>query len=334
VIELLQRMGLAVTGRAPFGFQRPAREIMAEGRAWLAGVSRSNGSESFGSRQPFFLFLNLMDVHEPYLPSPDMARRFWTSPIPSKTFASTASGWNALRARDAAQPEQRGQRQRELEDVSRRLCDLYDECIYGLDAELGRFLSELHAAGCLANTWVVITADHGEHFGEHDRFSHGSSLYNELTHVPLILIPPLGAEGTGTDGASRLRGRRVAVPVSLRDLPRTLTEVLFPGADNPFPGRSLARHWDASAPILVDPVLSQLDERLAGEEFASDQKLTMNSVIAENYILIESRGNPPELYAIEDLKQQRNLAAQPDQKSRLERLRSTMASLRRAPGPL
>ena len=167
VMELCRRIGLPVPGPAPFGLERTAREITADGRAWLDRVSQSNPSETPGSRRPFFLFLNLMDVHGPYLPSPDAARRFWTGPIPSKPLATPASGWNALRARDAAPPEQREQRQRELEDVRRRLTDLYDECLYGLDAELGRFLRELRAEGRLANTWVVITADHGEHFGEH-----------------------------------------------------------------------------------------------------------------------------------------------------------------------
>ena len=335
VMKLFRRMGLPITGPAPFGLQRTAREITADGRAWLNGVSQSNPSETPGSRRPFFLFLNLMDVHDPYLPSPDAARRFWVGPLPSKPLATPASGWNALRARDAAPPEQRVLRQRELEDVCRRLTDLYDECLYGLDAELGRFLRELRAEGRLANTWVVITADHGEHFGEHDLFSHGSSLYNEQTHVPLVLIPPLGAEETGTDCAARLRGRRVAVPVSHRDLPRTLTELLIPGAENPFPGRSLARSWSDSGPVLADPVLSQLEQpRLVGEDFAADQMVTINSVIDENYILIESGGNPPELYAIEDRKQQRNLADQLGQRSRLERMRCTLATLRRAPGHL
>jgi arylsulfatase A-like enzyme len=204
-----------------------------------------------------------------------------------------------------------------------------------LDAELGRFLRELRTGGRLANTWVVITADHGEHFGEHDLFGHGSSLYNEQTHVPLVLIPPLGAEGTGTDNAARLRGRRVAVPVSLRDLPRTMTELLIGSADNPFPGRSLARDWSAGGPVPADPVLSQTEEpRLAGEDFAADQLVRINSVIDEDYILIDTSGNPPELYAIEDRKQQRNLAGDPAQRSRLERLRCTLATLRRAPGHL
>ena len=108
------------------------------------------------------------------------------------TQASPECGWVAVReriGRSRKQPERR----QELEAVSRRLVDLYDECLSGMDAELGRFLGGLRYAGMLANTWVVITGDHGEHFGEHGQFGHGSSLYNELTHVPLILIPPLGS---------------------------------------------------------------------------------------------------------------------------------------------
>ena len=146
---------------------------------------------------------------------------------PSKALASPGSGWNALRARDAATPEQRGQRQRELEDVRRRLSDLYDECLQGLDAELGRFLRELAQEAAWQTPGSSSPPTTGNTFGEHDQFGHGSSLYNEQTHVPLVLIPPLGAEGTGTDSAAELRGQRVAVPVSLRELARTLTELLI-----------------------------------------------------------------------------------------------------------
>jgi arylsulfatase A-like enzyme len=328
-------MRLPVARATPFGLQRTAREITADARAWLERICQNNPSETPGSRRPFFLFLNLMDVHGPFLPPPDGARRFWSGPIPSKALASPGSGWNALRARDAAPPEERGQRQRELVDVCRRLSDLYDECVYHLDGELGRFLRDLRSSGQLANTWVVITSDHGEHFGEHDLFCHGSSLYNEQTHVPLVVIPPLGAEGTGSDDASRLRGRRVATPVSLRDLPRTLTELLRAGADNPFPGRSLARCWSENGPFLADPILSQLEQpRLAGEDFTADREVKINSVIDENHVLIDSFGKPPELYSLEDRKQQRNLAGDPAQRSRLERLRCTLATLRRTPGHL
>jgi hypothetical protein len=117
VMELGRRMLLPIPGPAPFGLRRTAREITAEGLAWLDGVSQGNPSETAGSRRPFFLFLNFMDVHDPYLPAPDAARKFWTQPIPSLPFATAGSGWNAMRARNAAPPEQRQQRQRELDEV-------------------------------------------------------------------------------------------------------------------------------------------------------------------------------------------------------------------------
>lgn len=276
-----------------------------------------------------------MDVHDPYVPAPEAVNHFRAGPLPSRRTASAGGGWNALRARDEMPPEQRPQRQRELDDVRGRLTDLYDECLYGLDAELGRFLGKLRAEGRLANTWVVITADHGEHFGEHNLFGHGSSLYNEQTHVPLLLIPPLGPEEPGTDCAARLRGRRVAVPVSHRDLSRTLVELIIPGAENPFPGHSLASFWSDGGPVRFDPILTQLEQpRLVGEDFAADQMVTINSVMDESYILIEPGGSAPELYAIEDRRQERNLAGQPGQRVRLERMQSTLATLRRAPGPL
>jgi arylsulfatase A-like enzyme len=333
MMELGRRILLPIPGPTPFGLKRTAREITADGRAWLDNVYLSTPSETPGSRRPYFLFLNFMDVHGPYLPDPGAARRFWAGPIPAKPFAVPGSGLNALRARNAAPPEQREQRQGEVDDARRRLTDLYDECLFGLDAELGRFLRELRAAGRLANTWVVITADHGEDLGEHDSFGHGGNLYNEQTHVPLVLIPPLG-DRTGTDVLSELRGRRVKTPVSLRDLPRTMTELLVGSADNPFPGRSLDRFWNASAPFPADPVLSQLEEpRLAGDDFTGDQMARLNSVIDEDYILIDSRNHPPELYSLEDRRQQRNLAGDAGYRSLLDRLQSTLATLRSAPGP-
>ena len=138
--------------------------------------------------------------------------------------------------------------QRDLDAVTRRLVDLYDDCLLGLDAELGRFLGGLRASGVLDETWVVITSDHGEEFGEHGIFGHGASLYNQVTHVPLILIPPMGARGSDDDPYASMRGRRIDVPVSQRDLPATLASLLLPGTDNPFPGRSLARHWGSDGP--------------------------------------------------------------------------------------
>ncbi len=161
-------------------------------------------------------------------------RRFWTDPIPPRNQTVPENGWRALDARNAAPPDRKPALQRDLDAVTGRLRDLYDDCLVGLDAQLGRFLRELQAGGLLEETWVVITSDHGEQFGEHSVFGHGAGLYNQVTHVPLIVIPP-GARGSGRDPNAALRGRRIPVPVSQRDLPTTLASLLLPGTNNPSP---------------------------------------------------------------------------------------------------
>jgi arylsulfatase A-like enzyme len=54
-------------------------------------------------------------------------------------------------------------------------------------AELLRFLSRSPE---WSNTYVIITADHGEAFGEHHTYTHGWDLHREVLHVPLIMVGP------------------------------------------------------------------------------------------------------------------------------------------------
>jgi arylsulfatase A-like enzyme/HEAT repeat protein len=66
--------------------------------------------------------------------------------------------------------------------------DRYDSEIAYTDAAVGRLLKyfEQHRPG----TVVILTADHGEAFGEHQAYYHGSSLYDEQIRVPLIIAVP------------------------------------------------------------------------------------------------------------------------------------------------
>ena len=102
--------------------------------------------------------------------------------------------------------------------------------------------------------------------------------------------------------------------MSLRDLPATMTESLLPGSTNPFPGRSLARHWHTGHAETPDPVLSELDEpRLKGEDFRTEDVARVESVIDEDHVLIDSSRRPTELFALfDDPKQEHNLADRPD----------------------
>jgi arylsulfatase A-like enzyme len=58
------------------------------------------------------------------------------------------------------------------------------------DMVLGQLLEELKRKGLYESTLVVVVADHGEAFNDHNQYGHGSAIYEENVHVPLVLINP------------------------------------------------------------------------------------------------------------------------------------------------
>lgn len=72
---------------------------------------------------------------------------------------------------------------------------LYQEDIGEMDFEIGIFMESFSNDDLL-----IITADHGEEFGEHNQFSHHENkLIPELTHVPLIVYGGGSKQGTVVD---------------------------------------------------------------------------------------------------------------------------------------
>jgi glucan phosphoethanolaminetransferase (alkaline phosphatase superfamily) len=63
----------------------------------------------------------------------------------------------------------------------------YDNGILQADNYIERIFDWLDANGYLQNSLVVITSDHGEAFGEHNKYGHGHALYEELLQVPLLI---------------------------------------------------------------------------------------------------------------------------------------------------
>jgi hypothetical protein len=70
--------------------------------------------------------------------------------------------------------------------------DLYDGELRWTDQEIGRLFDELRRLPSWNKTIIIITSDHGESMGEHGipLGTHGTGLYRELTHVPLIFFIP------------------------------------------------------------------------------------------------------------------------------------------------
>ncbi len=119
-------------------------------------------------------------------------------------------------------------RHKGIRNFGERPMDRYDHEILGTDREVGRFLREFRQTKLWDHTVVVITADHGEEFGEHGGRFHGAHLYEEVAHVPLMIRIP------------GVTPRRVSKPVSSVDLASTLGQLcgLAPHAD-PTQGKSL-----------------------------------------------------------------------------------------------
>lgn len=161
--------------------------------------------------RPYFAFLNLFDAHGPYDPPPPYDTMFLgRQPISREPTTG------------------RQQSQEAVSDLQRA----YDASIRFVDDELGRLLDELERRGALANTLVVVTSDHGEDFMEHGHLGHGASLYLTQLQVPLVILVP---------GRS-VRNVSVTEPVSLRDIPATILDIVGDGPES-FPGLSLARFW-------------------------------------------------------------------------------------------
>ncbi len=113
-------------------------------------------------------------------------------------------------------------------DFGKQDIDRYDGEIAAVDASMAEIFSELERANLTRRTIIVVTADHGEEFREHGGQFHSSKLYEELLHVPLIIMVPGVEPG------------RIDEVVEIVDLAPTLCEVLALSARcDDFDGQSL-----------------------------------------------------------------------------------------------
>ena len=185
--------------------------------------------------RPFFAFLNFFDAHYPYEVPNGRLHRFGSEPT-NRRQRSLLEDW-FQQCRTGISPA-------EIAFAS----TAYDDCIGDLDEQLGILIDELKASGVLDHTWLIVTSDHGESFGEHeDIFCHGTSLYQTELRVPLVIVPPGGAS----------EAKVVEEEVSLRDLAATLVDMSGLRSFSPFPGQSLARFWKTASTArhatILDP---------------------------------------------------------------------------------
>jgi arylsulfatase A-like enzyme len=169
--------------------------------------------------EPFFLYIQYMDLHQPLWP-PEPFFSMFGKEIPGPR-GKKHTDWRFGSHEDFEGPNFKSFRSHKLA--------LYDGALSYVDSEIGRLLDSLQQSGDLDETLIVVTSDHGEEFWDHAEqqralaqdprglwgIGHGHSMYQELLRVPLVFRGP-----------GILGGRRVECPSRLVDIVPTSLEAL------------------------------------------------------------------------------------------------------------
>jgi arylsulfatase A-like enzyme len=177
-----------------------ADRVNAMAMNWLG-----NSWAPISGTKPLFLFLYYFDPHTWYNPPPP----YDTLYDPTYTGTLTASVYQDGESvvSGAIAPTER--------DVQ-HLKGLYDGEVTYWDADLGEMLTYLETLHLLDNSIVIVTSDHGEMFGEHGKWTHRNSLYEQVLRVPLTI------RATGIVSA----GLVVSSPVQTTDIVPTVLDWL------------------------------------------------------------------------------------------------------------
>jgi arylsulfatase A-like enzyme len=258
---------------------------------------------------PFFLFVNYMDAHLPYVPDPPFDR----------LYAGFDRGFLPYKVEDLnmrVSAGTHGLTPAEKEHITSQ----YDGGIAEEDSAIGDLLKRLRELGMYDDTLVVITSDHGNAYGEHGLLDHFLGfLYQELVHVPLVVKYP-GQQGAGKsdDLASQV------------DVLPTILDLLGLKPSPELQGRSLLQ------PTPDGVVYSQAARNallgLGNPRFAGLRR----AIVSGSMKLILWTAGPPELYDVaSDPTEQHNLynAQDPQAIELRRRLESWIAAMPRPSAP-
>lgn len=205
-----------------------------------------------GARDPFLLYVHYIEPHAPYYAHP-------YRPMQVNLYL----------------PSQRD-----------RLLDYYGQELRAADRVIEDLYAWLDSTGQLENTWLFISADHGEEFHDHGNWGHGKSLYPEVVHVPAILVAPPGAR----------RAREIDQVVENIDIGPTLVQLAGIAPDSSWEGTSLIRLLERGGNVrrgseAAQRAMSQFDD---GQVFYA-------SIIEGDYQLILRQRHGEEHFSLFNL---------------------------------
>lgn len=157
-------------------------EWMIKAAGQLAEIGLTKWLDKRDKNRPYLAFINYMEAHRPFIPPARYRKRMMSQEDVNRSFKVDRS-WIPMWAYTFGLHEYT---EKELEIMAAT----YDACLAELDDMFKSLMTNLEARGELENTVVILTADHGEHLGEHHMLDHQYSLFDALTRVPLIIHAP------------------------------------------------------------------------------------------------------------------------------------------------
>ncbi len=192
-----------IFGKLAGGISRDLSEITATNvppeRAFDRFLSVLDGNPP----QPFFAWIHLLPPHFPYL-----------APAPYKGMFDSSTEFRTFKSQVQFKTSNNLFYPQEIQPVIDIMRSRYDELIRYCDRQFEEFIAQLSKRNLLDNTVIILSSDHGESF-ENNFFTHGGPhLYEQLTHIPLIIREPGQTEGRVIDGLVE----QIDIPATILDL--------------------------------------------------------------------------------------------------------------------
>ncbi|HSE42071.1 MAG TPA: sulfatase, partial [Acidobacteriota bacterium] len=206
---------------------------------WAADVTNTftQWLNEMDKDKPFFAYLHYREPHGPFNPPPNF-KNYFTDP-------------NYTRFEEASDEMRRKIRTGEITETQADrdfITASYDENLRYGDYEVGRLIKTLKDLKLYDRTILILIADHGEAFWEHDFQGHNSQLYEESIRIPYIVK---------LTSASGIKSKHVNTPVRTIDTYPSLVDLLqLPRKNWDVDGQSFLTYLTSSQTQDV-PVFSQ-----------------------------------------------------------------------------
>jgi choline-sulfatase len=192
-------------------------------------------------------------------------------------------------------------RHAEAPDFGKKARDRYDGEIFFADLHVGKLLDFAKQKPWWKDTVLIVTADHGEAFGEHGMYKHAFEVWEVLARVPLFFFGP------------GIQARKIDLRRSHIDLAPTILELAGVPVPPDLHGKSLVPELFGAEPEVREPILIELAE--------DSHNPPRRALIHGDFKIIEFEHGRVELY---------DLAKDPDEKHDLAATRPTeLADMKR-----